>query len=888
MTVLPGLLAILAVAAGLLWGCGIPISFLLLPRRFRPLLPLVAPFLGFAVIAALGQATVSLGGTLRDARWPIASLAACGWILVIAHPRLRRFPRSSAPALTVCLLAFLLAAVPLFILDYLTTVGGTVDGVTYAVRSEYLQGSPARHAVLEPGKPWLAWVNGQILLIRMGDVCFVGLLGLLTGRRSFELLTVVPALFFALTAGALYVFTRVGLRFSRHAALLAALLAGVNNLLLWPVYDNFLSQALALSMLPIVLCFGLEGQRRPGWRTAALFGVLLSALVAAYPVYAVCALASVLLFWAAAWLLRPGGHRGRLLSQAALWWLGAAACAAASNGFALARAATELRGISLALVPDATQRVALPGNILVFPPFIEVLGLVAHAGEAYDRRLPPVLLAPLTLFGVGLAAVALFGAWRLGPRARLAATVLLLTGLAFVAQQRWSANAPYGYPYGYFKMISALAPQALALVAAGLYALWRLPSKRWLAVLAGLLLVGVNVRHTLWTQSYVLEKRIVLDREMIEAAQAVSRLGPDEWVLLDLPQGLRQHWLGYLLRDHRFRYRERLWILHVETPGEASAFYRYALVNPLLDKQRRGVSGEPWYDPASYSRLWSNGPYELRRRNDAAVASTSWDRRWPDGEAVALAIAPGHDTATFSLGAETRELSLGTGTPRTLQVRLFSFGSGVRLAVGTTGRPVELPPGGWLVDVDLGCVDAGPVILGPARGDALLADVRVLAEGTGQEGACLETIPVRAGAAYVEQRLLDGNRVRFDAVLVRPPGSEQRVYRLGLHTSETQGKWFGVWSLDFPPERQVQRGSMEIDLDDRSSKAELDGRPVGLEATAFETAEGTFEGALVWWRLHPNEQIRIHPMLWFKSSGAAPVVTRSVPAAPIDILPGGE
>lgn len=882
MTVLPDLLAVTAVAAGLLWGCGIPLSFLLLPRRLRPVLPLVAPFLGFAVIAALGQASVALGGTLRHVRWPVAALAACGWILAFAHPRLRRFPRSSAPALAVCLLAFLIAAVPLFSLGYLTTVGGTIDGLSYALRSEYLQVSPARPPALEPGKPWLDWMRPQILLIRLGDVCFVGLLGLLTGRRSFELLTVVPALFFALTAGALYLFTRVGLRLPRYAALLAALLAAVNNLLLWPVYDNFLSQSLAIAMLPLVLCFGVEGQRRPGWRTAALFGVLLSALAAVYPVYAVCALAGVLLFWAAAWLLRPGGPRGRLLGQAAVWWTGAAACAAAANGFALARAVTELGFVARALAPGGAQYVGM-GNILVFPPFIEVLGLVAHAGEAYARGLPQVFLTFLAPLGVGLAVLALFGAWRLGPHVRLAAAVLLLTGLAFVAQQRWSANAPHGYPYGYFKMISALAPQALALVAAGLYALWRLPSKRWLAGLAGLLLVGINIRHTLWTQSYVLETRIVLDRQMLEAAQAVSRLGPDEWLLLDLPQGLRQHWFAYLLQDHRIRYREPLRALHVETPGEATAFYRYALVDPLLD--RRGVLGEPWFDPARYSRLWRNDRYELRRRSDSAVASARWDRRWPDGETVALGISPGRGTATFSLGAEAQELSLGTGTPRTLQVRLFSFGSGVRLAVETMSRQVEIPPGGWLVDIDLGCADAGQVVLDHADGDALLSDVQVLAERTGQEGACLETVPLRAGAAYVEQRLLDGNRVRFDAVLVRPQGAEPRTYRLGLHIAEARGKGFGVWSLDFPPESRVQQGSLEIDLDDRSSKAELDGRPVRLETTTFETAEGTFEGALVWWRLNPNEQVRIHSVLWFKRSGHAPEVTRSVPATPIEILP---
>lgn len=887
MTFLLDLLAVTAAAAGLLWGCGIPLAHLLLPRRLRPLLPLFAPFLGFALVSALGHWAGALGGSLRDVRWPAAAVAVAGWVLVLLDPRLRRLSRSSLPALAVCALAFLLAAVPLFALGYLTTVGGTVDGLSYATRSEYLQDAPPVHPRIEPGRPWLGWVHSQIRLIRIGDVHFVGLLGLLTGRRSYELLTVVPALFFALTAGSLFALARSGLRLSRRGALLAALLAAINNLLLWPVYDNFLSQTVAIGFLPAVLAAGVEGQRRPGWRAAALFGVLLSALVSVYPVYALSALAGVLAVWGVAWLLLPGGPRGRVLSRAALWWLGAAACAAAWNGMAFARAVPELGFVANLLAPGGARAVGA-GNIRVFPPVIEVLGLIPHAAAAHGLSLGRAPLVLLGAFGAGLAALALFGWWRLAPRPRLIAAALLLTGVAFAAQQRWGVNAPHGYPYGWFKMVSALAPLALALLAAGLAALWRLRSKRWLAAAACLLLAGINLRHTLWTQAYVLDTQVVLDRELIEAARAAARVDAGDWLLLDLSRGLHQHWLGYLLRGQRIRYREPLWIVHIETPGEEGAFHRYALVERDIDPRRRRSLDEPWHVPGAYSRLWGNGRYELRERRDTAMAGVSWSRPWPAGDAVALRLgrpAPAGGTAAASLGGETLDIAVEPGIPRTVQVRLFSVGTGTRLAVAGLGEPLELPPGGWLLDLDLGCIPAKQVEVDLAAGDALLADVRVLGAATGEAGACVETAPLRAGAVYLEQRVL-GAEVTFDAVLVRPEGAGERIYRVGFHVIDpAQQKLFGVWSLDFPPGERARRGSLRLDLGDRSAGGELDGQPARLETGSFDVDSGSFKGDLVLWQLNPIDQLLVEPVLWFRRPAAGPPeVTRSVPAIPVRIL----
>src|SRR5688572_2399044 len=141
--------------------------------------------------------------------------------MALEFRRRRRVPATALPAIAICVLAFVVAIAPLFVLGYLTTIGTTIDGLSYAVRSEYLQDAPLRLPDPEPGKTWIDWVRLQIDLYRAGDVMLVGVLGVLTGRRSYELLTIVPALFFALTAGSVFVWARASLRLGQLGALLA-------------------------------------------------------------------------------------------------------------------------------------------------------------------------------------------------------------------------------------------------------------------------------------------------------------------------------------------------------------------------------------------------------------------------------------------------------------------------------------------------------------------------------------------------------------------------------------------------------------------------------------------------------------------------------------------
>ena len=858
-----------AVAIGLLWGCGLLVARFLLPWRYRPFLPLVAPFLGLALMSAGCHYLGAAGLSLRPMRWLFVGLAVAGWAFALLDRRLRRIPRSALPALAICLLAFLLAISPLFSLGYLTVLGTSVDAVFYAAHSEYLQEAPLRTPGLEPGKPWLAWVASQFG-IRAGDTYFVGLVGLLTGSRSYELLSLVPALFFALTAGAVFVWARGSLRLHRGPALLAAALTGLSNLLLCVLYENFLSQSVGLGFVPLLYCFGVEGQRRPGWRMAALFGVLLVTLVSVYPVFAAFALAGVLCSWGV------GALRQGALARTARWWLGAAAVAAAWNGVALVRAGRELGYISQVLDSGGVTRVG-HGGIVVFPPVIEALGLIAHVSAAYfGNAWPRVPLPILMALGLGFGGLAAYGWWRLSRRARLAAAALFLTGAALAALQRWGVNPPHGYPYGWFKAISALTPQVLVLVAAGIGALWRLRSRRWIAAGAALLLLAINAKHALWTVSFMRQHRLVVSRELIEAADAAGRLDPGAWLEIDLPKSLRQHWLGILLRDRRIRYREPLWVAHVETPRTADAFVRHALVERgSVAPGEAGSLDEPWRRPGGSSRVWANSGLELLERRDSTLASVRWRAAWPEAAALELGIAPARSAVTVRLGPMSREGGLGPGKPRTLQVRVFSLAEAGRIEVPGIAGPVSLPPGGWLLDLDLGCLSGNRIEVSHAAGEAILADLRLLGTATGEPGECLETVPLPDGVASFEQKVLEGGeRVRLTASVLRPADATEDTHRLGLHVvSLEQHKLLGGWSLDFPPGARLRRGSLVIDLRDHAAQAEVDGQPATPLTGSFDNRPGSFKVDAVWWRL-PEEQLQTLPILWYRRAGDGSVAVK--------------
>src|SRR5512144_698544 len=119
----------------LLVGWGALLSRLVLSRRDAALAPFLSPALGLALVASIGPAAGALGFPLAALCWPLAALSALGWVLLLRGGGTNRWLRAHGPALLVAAAGFALVLTPLLHAGRLTTVGTSIDAISYVARS---------------------------------------------------------------------------------------------------------------------------------------------------------------------------------------------------------------------------------------------------------------------------------------------------------------------------------------------------------------------------------------------------------------------------------------------------------------------------------------------------------------------------------------------------------------------------------------------------------------------------------------------------------------------------------------------------------------------------------------------------------------------------------
>jgi len=772
--------------------------------------------------------------------------------------------------LALAALAYLFALTPLFRLGFLTTTGSTIDGLSYAVRSEYLQEAPLVQPQVPPGQPFYGWVASQISVLRVGDVYSVGVIGFLSGLRSYELLTCVAALFYALVPVTVHVLSRRVLLLKARTALLASGLAAVHNLLLWAVHDNFLSQSIGMSVFPLVLAFGVVAARTRRWPETIGFSFLLATLFSVYPVYAVLAGATCAL--CVAWylvmsLIRSNRSWRVELTERFRWVWTAMLLLALANPVGMWRSFAELDFVGKLLDPE-TSYIVGGGNIFVFPSIAEIFGLVAHGSAVYGLdawQLPDSLLA--IWIGV-LMLVALIGLLLVPRRLRGPAILLLGGTVALALFQRFGVDAPNGYPYGYFKAVSLVAILTLPFLAAGFVALLRVRYLRGAAGVLLLALFSVNSLNALWTLDFILRDRVLLDADLIDASKGVQTHLAGDWVLVDMQPSLRQHWMGYLLKEQHLQYRERLFTQNVYIPVVPPPTFRYSLVERSLDAKRSlQVIDEPWYNPEMSEEVWGNDRYVLRKRIDFVVSEISVpaaDSWWNPGDVVSVEMAPEDSRFVCSLETGVSLQSELDAASSTVQVFVLSPSDDATICLGDDY--VVLDAGVWTVDLAV----AGSTALelrNCGSTPVSIHSLQALAADTGSNNDALEATKRPDGVAFVNQTLV-GSELIYDVVLVPPEGSVA-VYRLGLHMIEqTHSEIFGVWALDFPPSESVDVGQLRIDLVDRTAQGYVNGEDVPVELGPFDAEIGMMEAQVVWWRLGTPSYLSLHRATTFQHTAS--------------------
>lgn len=861
-------LAVFAVPPALLVGCGYVLAKPLLAGRFAVLRPWLSPALGLALVGSVGPLAGALGIPLRSTAWPLVALAGAGWSLLLREGGGWKWCRAHRPALLIVLLALVLAATPLAFQGDLTTIGWSIDAISYNVRSEFVQDSPLRVPQVPAGQPWLGWVAAQIGLLRVGDVYFLGLSSLVVSRRSFEVFSVITALAHAHAALGTYFFARVGLRRSRQVGVLAAALVALSNTLLWPGLDCSFSQAMALPLVPVCLATASALFRRPTPRLAIALGVLLSGVVTVYPVFFVLVAASVGLLGVASIAFGPGPV-ARARRAAAL--VIAAVVSVAAGPIGTARAVRELVFVGGMLGERGVSAVGA-GNILVYPPVSELFGFVSHAAAAHGI----VISARGATLGALLAALAAAFVVRglvLGGRVRaLVPLSILATAGALAVHQRYVVNPPGGYPYGYFKAVTVLAIVLAPLLAAGLAGRPASRSFRaWaLAVAAGFLLV--SARRLFWTIGFSATTQVLASSDLVEAARAAAARAGDQGLEVIVEKGPRENWFGYLLRGESVDFPGGNALQTVSIPP-----LPLAPTLALIDRERvSDPRDEPGSDRVSRP-IWTGGRYSLVEWVDGRLAEwpLSGVERWSQGSARA-AIDRIRREISVDVGGARTSRSLPRGDVRTIQMEVASL-DGARFS--SPAGEMELAPGTWRIDWDAAC--RVPLELGLQRGIVVPGQVRLLGTPTGDPDRCTEL--VRSPRGYLGWHgTVAGQVLRAEIEFVPPGGAPPSAYRVGVHVGGRSGDRSGLWgvfSLDLPRDGRPHRAALEIDLRARAGRAWSDGAPLRVEETNKEMAAGAFDATLALWNLETGaKQVFTTSVLTFEVDSAGGTRVLTVPA----------
>ncbi len=822
------LLAFAILAGFLLTGCGLLVCRFVLPRRLAPLKLPASPVIGAAFVSLLAQWLSTLGLAVGVTAWLYLVLAGIGWTTTTRRPAWR-----ALMPLLVGALAFLAATLPIVRLGYLTAVSGNIDAISYVTRAEYLADHPSGVPGDSEGPPKLVAAHAPLRIV---DTLLLALFSHLLDRRAFELLTPLGGLFLACAALGTWAWARLGLRLRQGGALLAAALVGVANLLLWVVFDSFQSQAFALGLAPLTLAFLAHGVRRPDTRSAALFGLLAAALISAYVAYGLWLVATT-----AALLGVRLIRRGRL--RPAIGWAVVAMAVALVSGWpGLAKAAGELK-----IVSGILGRAALTaeGNIHVYPPIGELLGLFPHAAAALGTE-PPLwrsVTAVATVVGIALV---LFGFWSLPARRRWIALFPLLAATAMAVHQRFLLSPPSGFPYGYFKLATLLALCVVPLAVAGVIRLSRGARTRYVGWAALLLLVGLNLVHSAWTIRLATHYRVVPTSALLDLA-AIRDIEPGGWISVDVQPGLLQNWIIYLLSDYRLHFPGGV-LMYPGTNRTPPAPPRLALLQPARAATLDTADG-------TYRVLWHNSDYELRELTDPAAAPIASLAGSPQPIQANESFVVQAKEKVFSVSSPANSGHLGIpADARRMQATLLVLADDKLLLPDDGARP--LARGVWTLDADLSCLRSG-LTLRLAGGRPLgISQWVALRAAPEQPPGCFRIAPSPEGFATVNWRPTGRDRVRFDIYLQRPATAVVRNYRFDMWVRPAGGgdPW-AVWYLGLTG--KASRASLEVDLKNRSHAAELEEKDVVAQVDLGREQAGTFDSQLAWWDLQTKTLVAV-------------------------------
>ncbi len=644
MTLLATAALLFGVGAGYLYLLGTAVSVVALPRRWLPLAPLVAPFLGWAALVAVGY---PLNAVLpfRVVAVGLGVLAGLAVVLGAWRGRLRW-------SRLWCSRRALRQALPLWLLGLASYLVAVLVHVRQGALSALVVDSDVEHFP-DVISGLLHYPIGPEVVAQQGlEVTPVGLayhyvhasLSALGGGDAFG--TALPAHFLMLALGVsgVYVFARSFMGLAQGAALLATVLYAGGALPLVVASFGWGQQTAALATVPVALAalrLGVSGRDRRSLWAAGLLGALAtgSLYLATAPLVGGAAVA----------MAGVAGVRGRSLRP--LWrLLGIGAIVAGAGLLSHLSAGAFLLERSAAGLLRAEE---LSGRSTHVSSFASPEGLVGVAPLDLYRDVSALDGAPLLQWPAGAAgvavvatvgAVALVLAGAMGARrAQPYLGALLAVVLLYAGYLRWVRP----FPYGEFKLLSTVWFLVPVLAVAGWTALAARPRPHRLASLAlaayalGLgLTFGHTVRFLSLPWGVMLPEAAMNDARRVAGAvqpgasvYVSGQLVPPVALPVEGSQGLTLHRAGFSSAPARAGYLVRRWRGAVTGLLAFGGHPVYGLVQRLSTELRAPVAPDATdyllldarEDPRFYGLLpedlaLSAGTLRLYRQAPAALA----------------------------------------------------------------------------------------------------------------------------------------------------------------------------------------------------------------------------------------------------------------------------
>lgn len=598
MAVALSILAVWAVALGLLLVAGYGVGLWLTPPQLRPYELWLTPLWGYGLlilIAYYGLVTIL---TLQTAL-VVALIVALLLALWRASGRMPgaggRVPRAPVAetglVVALGLVAGGLGVVPLLRAGYLLPIGHGWDIEFYLPLAAYLRDYTYAGLQHAPAAPLLNVILAEPTSVRaIGFSYLHGMVDLLGGWSPVGTFPILLALLRAISVAPVYLLLRIGLRARPAGAALGALLVAANELLLWISYNNFAMHVSSMPLLPLAVLLTLLALNPADKAESSRFHPALPGAVAATTILTLSYHPALLAY-------------GALAAGLGVWALlhNSDRLATFGRGLAIIVGCLGLGWLAHWRAPRAffdvyaVQTPSIGGER--FARLTELAGVETfhHLGLALDQPDWLTVGGWLALAGLALgiaAAVWRAAVWRGPALALLGFALLYALGLRYVI----------AFPYGFYKGVSYLSFVALGIAGVGLAELCAgarvqpIVGRRLLAA-SGAALTLLVVGLTAWSSARLLatyRAPVLASGEVAALASALGTLPQAGTVeLVDHPE-LRGPALGIVsmgLHGHPWigRGQTGFSVFNQSAPGSGAA---YALMHVSEDPRAWGFATE--------------------------------------------------------------------------------------------------------------------------------------------------------------------------------------------------------------------------------------------------------------------------------------------------------